>query len=68
MLKISDFLKAFDMYAAPITLKCKNVSQARSACSGMISFLILSFVLGYFVYKIIEVATSSETVVTVKFN
>ena len=68
MLKFSDFIQKFDMYPAPITLRYNNTSHTRSTCSGMISFLALCLVLGYFIYNIVDVATSSETVVNIRYH
>ena len=64
--RFSHFLQAFDMYPAPITLKSNSITHAKSNCSGSISFMIICLTLFYFVYKVVDEATS-EIIVSTKY-
>ncbi len=46
------FLKSFDIYAKPITMTYRGKEKFRSTFGGLISFILLGFIISIFGYKL----------------
>jgi hypothetical protein len=54
------FLKTFDIYAKPITMTYRGKEKFRSTFGGVVSIMILGFIIAIFSYKLRDMINRSQ--------
>jgi hypothetical protein len=54
-------LKSVDIYAKPINLTYQGKEKFRSACGGMMSMLVILFIVSVFAYNLLDLLYRSRT-------
>lgn len=59
--KISRWLRNFDVYGKPVTMTYRGKDKFQTTCGGVISLIVLLFILSVFSYKLRDLVLRNHT-------
>ena len=59
--KLKNLLKSVDIYAKPIQLTYQGREKFRSTCGGLLSLLVIMFIVSVFAYNIRDLLNRTRT-------